>query len=752
MNTETVPCPSEVVDDFLRGHLSDDELISVESHLDQCTSCRSRLDAAVATDDEWAELRNSLSTDGPASTLVVDRERTVGRSEDLAFYRGMLSPSDDPQMMGRIGTYEVVGLLGHGGMGVVFKAMDPALNRYVAVKMLAPHFAASGTARQRFSREAQAAAAVVHEHVVAIHSVSQWQDTPYLVMPYIRATTLQKRLDEDGALQLREILRIGYQVASALAAAHAQGLIHRDVKPANILLEHDVERVVLTDFGLARAVDDIRLTRTDTLVGTPQYMSPEQTNDQSLDFRTDLFSLGSVLYEACTGRPAFQAVTSYGVLRKISDTEPRAISDLNPDIPDWLVGIVARLMAKEPDGRFESASEVADLLQRCLSHVEQPQLTPLPVECSGPESTSLLSNRNKIMIASVLSGVLAVAGMLFVAPNNEPEAQPNGNGAAETVAATVLATAQPGNSKEDYETAAQAYQVGAAFASTRDYKRARKPLEAAVKLAGDDIAMKMKASQTLIPAYRMLPDFEPFRDTAEFIIDNHYHGAAQSNMRTSLLSFARNRGQMDSLVKRYEKLLKKDERHWLAVFMLSEIYAGGPIARSRHENAEKAIRTLETLAELDAERAKDPKRNWSRVPDSALTNPAKPAQLKEKLAQQYAKLNQHSQAAKLFEEAAGLYKPMQAWNLKSAAASALKGGDTKAALRLAMAAEKAPEDARGDQMLHHFHRALGDTFMALDRPEKAIPHYETAIKKTSIAGYVKDTTASLEDAKKKARD
>lgn len=731
MKTHVKQCHPEQIRLFVEGRLDGRQVADLETHLDYCRTCQEQLDLASASRDEWTELRNSLATTGPASTIVLDGCRATEQPEDLAFYRRMLSPSDDPQMLGRIGNYEVVGLLGHGGMGVVFKAMDPLLNRYVAIKMMAPQFAASGAARQRFSREAQAAAAIVHEHVVAIHSVSQWQDTPYLVMPYIRGASLQKRLDDEGALQVREILRIGYQVASALTAAHAQGLIHRDVKPANILLEQDVERVVLTDFGLARAVDDIRLTRTDTLVGTPQYMSPEQTNDQPLDFRTDLFSLGSVLYEAATGRPAFQAVTSYGVLRKINDTEPRSVRELNADIPEWLASIITRLMAKDPSNRFESAAEVAELLQRCLSHVEQPHLTPLPKELTNTRPSPTLLDRKNIMIATIVSGTLALAALMFAATNNDP------NSSAE-------------KQKEEYATAAQAYQVGSAFAATQDYKRATKPLEAAVRMAEDDLPLKMKAYQSLVPAYRQLPEFEPFRRAAEFIIDNHYHRAAQSNMRGSFLSFAYNRGQLESLAKRYEKQLKKDADHWLAVYMLSEIYCGAPLNRSSLGNPAKAIELLTKLEELDAERAKDPSRNWSSLPASALKNAAAPARAKEKFAAQYAKMKDFQKAAKCFEEAANLYEPTQAWNLKEAAANALKGQNAENALRLALAAEEAPEDGRGDQMQHHFHRNLGDTFMSLDRPDKAVPHFEIAIKKTKIAGYIKDTKASLEEARAKA--
>ena len=183
-------------------------------------------------------------------------------------------------MLGRIGTYEIIGLLGRGGMGVVFKAFDAVLNRYVAIKLLAPLYLASGAAKQRFVREARSAAAVIHENVVGIHAISEWQGIPYLVMTFIRGESLQKRLAQRGALSVKEVLRIGLQVTQGLAAAHAQGLIHRDIKPANILLETEVERVKITDFGLARAIDDIRMTASDVLLGTPEYMSPEQARDE----------------------------------------------------------------------------------------------------------------------------------------------------------------------------------------------------------------------------------------------------------------------------------------------------------------------------------------------------------------------------------------------------------------------------------------------------------------------------------------
>jgi serine/threonine protein kinase len=298
--------------------------------------------------------------------------------EDLASLRRLLGPSDDPRMMGRIGTYEIVGLLGQGGMGVVFKAFDPSLNRYVAIKMLAPMLMPSVVFKQRFLREAQSAAAVVHDNVVGIHAISEWQRIPYLVMTFVRGQSLQSRLHDRGHLSLREALRIGLQISAGLEAAHAQGLIHRDIKPANILLESDVDRVMITDFGIAKAIDDLRFTGTNTLLGTPEYMSPEQARDEELDYRADLFSLGCVLYEASTGRSPFRSSTPYGAIRKVIDINPPSVCSVVPDLPAWFAEIVLRLLSKDKKSRFQSAAEVAALLKQCLAHLEQPKLVPFP--------------------------------------------------------------------------------------------------------------------------------------------------------------------------------------------------------------------------------------------------------------------------------------------------------------------------------------------------------------------------------------
>jgi serine/threonine protein kinase len=205
-------------------------------------------------------------------------------------------------------------------------------------------------------------------------------------------------------------------VAAGLAAAHAQGLVHRDIKPANILLEDGVERLRITDFGLARAADDASLTRSGVIAGTPQFMSPEQARGEAIDPRSDLFSLGSVLYTACTGRAPFRAETSYGVLRRITDDTPRPIRELNPEIPDWLAATIDKLHAKDPAQRHQSADEVAELFEQCLAHVQQPTMSALPNALRLPKPPPNVSRHRRPwwIGGAVAAGILIVAGVTML--------------------------------------------------------------------------------------------------------------------------------------------------------------------------------------------------------------------------------------------------------------------------------------------------------------------------------------------------
>ncbi len=303
------------------------------------------------------------------------RTRTFRTSEaDLSF----LQPADDPNLLGLLGSYQVREVIGRGGMGVVLQAFDPELHRLVAIKVLDPALAGSATARRRFTRETQAAAAVCHDHVVAVHGVSEAGGLPYLVMQYVAGESLQARLDREGPLEAAEVVRIGMQTASGLAAAHAQGLIHRDIKPANLLLENGLIRVKITDFGLARMSDDVGLTQNGVVAGTPEYMAPEQARGEVVDHRADLFSLGSVLYACCTGRPPFRGSTALAVLARVSTEEPTPLRSLNPDVPAWLEAFIARLMTKDPAQRFPNAAEAAALLEGYLAHLRQPTTVSVP--------------------------------------------------------------------------------------------------------------------------------------------------------------------------------------------------------------------------------------------------------------------------------------------------------------------------------------------------------------------------------------
>jgi serine/threonine protein kinase len=292
----------------------------------------------------------------PVPTLLPDVSELLAPEIRSA---GTGTPSLQPH--DRLGQYEILQELGHGGRGIVVKALDTVLQRVVALKVLAPHLADQPEARERFIREAKAATAVRDEHVAMVYGVEGILDHPYLIMEYVEGISLQQRLDQDEPLPLTDIVHLGCQTACGLAAAHARGLIHHALKPSNILLDR-AWRVKITDFGLARATDNSGLTQSGEVRGTPAYLSPEQAAGHEPDHRSDLFSLGSVLYTLCTGQHPFHASTSVAVLRKVRDEEPIWIKDLNPPIPDWLVALIARLHAKRPQDRFASAAEVARLL------------------------------------------------------------------------------------------------------------------------------------------------------------------------------------------------------------------------------------------------------------------------------------------------------------------------------------------------------------------------------------------------------
>jgi serine/threonine-protein kinase len=409
-------CDATRLKSFLDDELPEPEQSQLVGHLDTCATCRRALDRLAAGSRLWSELRRLVPAPGAGSRAAAHDSETGETAPhgaapaDGELLLEWLAPAGAAGSLGRLGPYEVTEVLGRGGFGVVLKAFDPALGRAVAIKVLAPQLATSAAARKRFAREARAAAAVVHDHVVAIHAVDSWNGLPYLVMPFIAGCSLQERVDRDGPLEVKEILRIGMQAALGLAAAHEQGLVHRDVKPSNILLENGVERVKLTDFGLARAVDDASLTQSGVVAGTPQYMSPEQARGEAVDHRSDLFSLGSVLHFVCAGHPPFRADSTPAVLRRVCDERPRPLREVNPDVPAWLEATVARLHAQDPAGRFQSAAEVAESLGRRLADLQRGArpATPRPLPST---STRWRPGRRTAAAVVVLVAAVVLVGI-----------------------------------------------------------------------------------------------------------------------------------------------------------------------------------------------------------------------------------------------------------------------------------------------------------------------------------------------------
>ncbi len=367
-------CQDELIDQFLSGKISANGQSELERHLMYCDRCETKLTLQTAEPEFWQDVKIFLSDQHFSHSSIVSSDR--GDLDHLLSL--VLGPTDDPTKLGRFGGYEVCGVIGRGGMGIVLKGLDISLDRFVAIKLLDPSFAGGSSARQRFVREAQAAAAVVNDNVIAIYSVDHSGRYPFLVMPYIKGESLQQRIDRAAPLSLEDMLSIAMQIARGLSAAHDQGLVHRDIKPANILMPANVSRVIITDFGLARAADDASLTRSGVIAGTPQYMAPEQVTGEVVDGKADLFSLGSVMYAMACGHPPFRADTPYGVMRRITDHPHRPLSQVRSETPGWFAQIVDRLLQKEPSMRFSSAKELASYLEDCLAHIRQPTTVMLP--------------------------------------------------------------------------------------------------------------------------------------------------------------------------------------------------------------------------------------------------------------------------------------------------------------------------------------------------------------------------------------
>jgi serine/threonine protein kinase len=335
-----------------------------------------------------------------------------------------LAPPQADDELGRLSKYRILKILGHGGMGVIFLGEDPKLGRKVAIKAMLPHLAQSKSSLQRFLREARAAAALEHDHIVAIHHVDEDRGVPYIVMPFLKGQPLDERLKRDEPMPLDDILRIGREVARGLDAAHKEGLIHRDIKPANIWLEAPEDRVKILDFGLARATasQEAGLTQQGAIVGTPAYMAPEQGRGESVDQRCDLFSLGVVLYRMCTSQVPFRGNDTVSTLMAVATHEPPAPSKINAQVPQELSDLVMKLLEKNADKRFSSAAEVVKAVQAIEKELARKKaateatigqsFVPPPSAAGETGSESAPRRRSKLprLIAALLLLGLVVGG------------------------------------------------------------------------------------------------------------------------------------------------------------------------------------------------------------------------------------------------------------------------------------------------------------------------------------------------------
>jgi serine/threonine-protein kinase len=398
-------CPApHVLRQLLDGAATDWPLRSLYGHVDHCDSCQSALEAL--SDERLPASggrRVPLDVESepgfePGLEQVIARAMMstwpdAGENEHLSF----LGPPRRPGDLGTLGSYNVERVVGHGGMGIVLRGHDPALERCVALKVLRPILARDST-RARFVREAQAAARVRHDHVIDVHAVVNPHDAPpYIVMEYLAGATLAELIHGPRRITPRDAARICVEVAQGLAAAHAAGFIHRDVKPANIMIDPATQRAKITDFGLARALDRAgTYTHDDTFLGTPAYVSPEQARGSAaLDGRADVYSLGATLYEAISGEPPFRGSAAM-ILHQVLRDDPRPPRRLDDKVPRELETICLKAMAKEPSRRYPAASELALDLLRWLRG------EPIKARPIGPVGRLRLWCRRQPLIASLL--------------------------------------------------------------------------------------------------------------------------------------------------------------------------------------------------------------------------------------------------------------------------------------------------------------------------------------------------------------
>ncbi|MHB0957183.1 MAG: protein kinase domain-containing protein [Pirellulaceae bacterium] len=414
---------------YLAGTHEDSVQAEISRHLHRCAVCQAvlremdeqRTEHATDTAD-----RASVAGDLP-STPFSESELTLDLDDDFTVIESLLLKEPlSSSAVGRLGKYDILSVLGRGGMGVVLCGYDAELRREVAIKTLNRTLSVSTVAKRRFMREARAAAAISHPNVVTIYSVDQHLGMPFIVMERLHGPTLAEEIKTCGRLDPIRVVRISAQIASGLAAAHLHGVIHRDIKPGNVMLEKEIDRCKITDFGLARAtIDNVELTSRELAVGTPAYMSPEQVTEGDVDTRSDLFSQGSVMYAMLVGHSPFHGRSAVDVIRRVERCTPADLRALDSGIPEFLCDIVMRLLRKNPDERFQSSAELADVLNRHLSMINQTKSDPqgrIPISQLPLKTAPRSSPRRRRAWATLgLVGLgILVSGIVWAIVNRSP--------------------------------------------------------------------------------------------------------------------------------------------------------------------------------------------------------------------------------------------------------------------------------------------------------------------------------------------
>lgn len=388
-------------------------------HLNECSICRDELDAMYPSVDlfRWIKVPKTgglFETSQPFDTALNAIKASLPIENHTADswqeFSTWLDPADDPKLIGRIDEFDLIEAIGRGGMGAVFKAFDRKLERIVAIKIMSPSLIGAKVSTKRFLREARAVARINHRNVVSVYSVDQIRGLPYLVMEFVKGKSLQHLLRKVRKLRLRSALQVSKRVALGLAAAHEKGIIHRDVKPANILIATGGKRIKLTDFGLARTSENV-LTESGHLLGTPEFLAPEQFQFDELDHRVDLFSLGSVMYLLLTGQVPFTGQSPHAIMNRISSSQPTPIHELTPNVPDEVASLVEHLLQKDPNDRPDTAADVANSIQQLLDKSKRPSRTqPVIVKNANRKRTTRTA---KAWPKSSLALIAVVAFLVF---------------------------------------------------------------------------------------------------------------------------------------------------------------------------------------------------------------------------------------------------------------------------------------------------------------------------------------------------